>query len=625
MSRTKSLLRNAQRIGDSKTPDINQEPTQDLLQKLKDYRSSSKYTSPQKALSKHITTPLPNKHNSSYQKISSRSSRPCTSPYPENLANSNKPLENPGHRANKHSHDLYYQDRSNDRLYRGARVLIGKTTQENLTARGNYKDLSHFFTSEEKAEFEEFLDSIQLLYPLRFDLELNFELVRGEVTSLQHTMAGDYYSLKEKIEGLLKEQEETMKAITSSEIVKLFQEHNRIVRHVLLGLKLKGDGNEATIVEMLWRIIVKLFDNALVVHERGINEMAEMAKIKSRNILKEYSEKLKFLGEANESTKEDYEKRIEKYQEQIKLLQVTLQAKEKAIALKDEKMADLLEIGNRDKSCIEMSRVLKKLNTYIGETEDQQYKQVAALSDIEYVMKMAETFDSKQECASKLTQTDWSIPDSRFPEFIYPKVSGNYFYPLYRPCPDIDFNVVIRNLKRALDECDGEQQFYKQYGEYLIKNYNRQDTEDHLVATAWCLLQNKSVQTSFFSVLLRFQVPISMQFELGLLKINQILISIDNKSAEGYLPLNKTIEALQSAMPSNKDQIERLISSLAFHVSGQIDLKVSLWVLICRFYFALEKTKKPLKFHLEQLDTKKENISNFLNSSKLCYDRMDEK
>ena len=141
-------------------------------------------------------------------------------------------------------------------------------------------------------------------------------------------------------------------------------------------------------------------------HEQSIFDLNEMMRIKTKNTIKEYSEKMKTAQNNFLVLKKEYEEKIEKIEEQARVLQSNLSIKEKMLAEKDEKLSNLLEISNRDKSCIEMTRILKKLNTYISETEDQQYKQVAALSGISHVMSMAENFDEKEEVFTKETQTD---------------------------------------------------------------------------------------------------------------------------------------------------------------------------------------------------------------------------
>ena len=231
-------------------------------------------------------------------------------------------------------------------------------------------------------------------------------------------------------------------------------------------------------------MIVKVFDNALIVHEQNLFDLIEMSKLKTKNTINEYNERHRITEELHKKAKEQYEKCLEKYQEQIAALQTTLAAKEKYIHEHDERMADLLEIVSRDKSCIEMSRILKKINNYISEAEDQQHKQVATLLGISHVMSLAEKFDDKQETFSKETQTDLTLPNNPFPEYKTPKLSGNYFYTLYKPCPDLNTGRVLHDCCIALDESNGEQQFYKQYGEYLIKNYSKSQIEIQLIATA---------------------------------------------------------------------------------------------------------------------------------------------
>lgn len=74
MSRTKSLLRNAQRLGECNTPDLIQEPSQDLLSKLKKYRaeSFSKHSSPLRNISKiQVSSQTPDKYEPVMKNINS--------------------------------------------------------------------------------------------------------------------------------------------------------------------------------------------------------------------------------------------------------------------------------------------------------------------------------------------------------------------------------------------------------------------------------------------------------------------------------------------------------------------------------------------------------------------------
>lgn len=124
------------------------------------------------------------------------------------------------------------------------------------------------------------------------------------------------------------------------------------------------------------------------------------------------------------------------------------------------------------------------------------------------------------------------------------------------------------------------------------------------------MLDPKTVKLKLFAKLLGFPQKLSTNFELSLLKIHSCLHSIEPKNSEGLLPLHKVIETLQTILPSNRAQFEKILSKLDFFTHFPIEINKKIWILLARFYFALEKTKKPLKFHLEALDTKKESFSN---------------
>jgi hypothetical protein len=621
MSRAKSLLKNAQRIGDCKTPDLNQEPSQDLLKRLQEYRANSfsKYASPLRNLSEKQRT-----HGQNLTKIavnaakigSSRHYRPCTSPYPENILAAVKMIEKPVHKPNKSNIDQYYQEKSNDRLYRGARMLLGKGKSEVPDGETIEKSGEVMFTETASIEFHEFLDSIRMLYQLRFDLELNYDIVRGDAVVNQHTMLGDYFSLEEKLTELLQTGADSMKTINSAEILKVIQEYNRIVRHILMSLKLKTQNNEATLVEMLWRIVIKLFDNALILHEQSLFDLTEMAKTKTKNTIKEYKEKMSFQLNEFQVTKDDLEKKIDRLQEQVKNLQFAIADKDKYIHDRDKRMNELLEATNRDKSCLEMTRILKKLNNYISETEDQQHKQAAALSGISHVMSLAEKFDGKPETDVKETQTELSLPFNPFPELEKPRLSKSFFYDLYdKAGKSIESAFAIQYLDMALDECAGEEVFIRKYAVVLMRTFtSKADLLRHVKAAGELVIKDSSIKCRLLYRLIGLPKPLDASFEMGLLKISSCLNNIEGKSVDGLLPLHKVIEVFQLILPAYQTQLQNLLSILTCSTSFPIEIKKNLWVLLARFYFALEKTKKPLKFHLDAMDAKKEGISNALYS-----------
>ena len=597
MSRAKSLLKNAKRIADCKTPDILQDPSQDILQRLKDYRASSvlKHSSPvklgQKIMKIHGQVP------------SSRSYRPASCQLDGGMAGV-KSSEKPTHRSNNLSRDLYYQEKSVERLYKGSRIL-----SENLVHFSDNRS-EMLIQRTTSSEILEYMNSIRVLYPMRFDLELNYEVVKGDSKIDQHTMLGDYYSLKEKIDTLLTKSQDNIKDLSSHEFLTVLQEYNRVLRHVLLGLKLNSHDDEATIIEMLWRVIIKLIDNALILHEQIVIDLSNKMREKVKKVTGEFQEKLKKLEISSKTQIDELENKVQRLQETVKTLNSTILTKEKNIQERDERMNELMEGTNRDKSCIEMTRILKKLDAYISETEDQQHKQVAALSGISHVMSLAENFDNKPKSSVKIIQSDLSLPFNPFPELAFPVLSKNLFYSL-RPAQKIlDKESVLGYLNSCLDECGGDELFIDKLGVQLVDKLGaKSDLENFLSNLGRVLLAPDCTKTKFFSRILGFPMKLYRPFELCLLKINQCLLGIEGKNNEGRLPLFKVIELFSNILPGHQTQVQNLISKLSYYIDFQIDLKLQTWVLICRFYYAFERTKKPLKFHLEALDSKKEGVS----------------
>ena len=600
MSRTNPLLKNAQRIAECKTPDLFPDPGQDLLQKLRDYRTSSvlKYSSPVKIVSK-VPSKLQDKHPSS------RSCRPSSSPYCEGVLYS-RSGEKASHRSNKLSQDLYYQEKSVERLFKGSRILSANLVNFpeeqaegiDLTSKTSSKD------------FQDYLQSIRILYPLRFDLELNFEVIQGKNLASQHNMLGDFYSLKEKIEDLMSKNPDELKDLSSGEFTGILQDYNRVIRHVLLGLKNHENHDEAAILEMIWRIIVKLLDNALVMHEQIVIDLTEKMKEKIKNVQKDARDKIRRLEAESRFQKEEFEKKIDRLSDSIKTLNLSIQTKDSYINERDERMNELLEGTNRDKSCIEMTRILKKLNAYISETEDQQHKQVAALSGISHVMSLAENFDNKPESSASQVQTDLSLPDSPYPELKSPVLSKSLFYSLGPASSPVPKETLMQVLQETLSDCSGEELFVVRLGRTLVDRYSsKADIVNFLQNAGKVLTSPEGPKARLFSRLLGFPQKLLRDFELVLLKLNSCLAGVDGRTSGGLLPLFRVIELFQAILPNHQVQVQNLVSraNVLAEVPGEV--KKNVWILICRFYFAFEKTKKPLKFHLESLDGKKEGFS----------------
>lgn len=459
-------------------------------------------------------------------------------------------------------------------------------------------------------DFQDYLQSIRILYPLRFDLELNYEVIQDKNLANQHNMLGDFYSLKENIEDLMKKSPDELKDLSSGEFTGILQDYNRVIRHVLLGLKNNQNHDEAAILEMIWRIIVKLLDNALVMHEQIVIDLTEKMKEKIKIIQKDAKDRIRRLEIENRFQKEEFEKKIEKLTENIKSLNLSIQNKDTYIHERDERMNELLEGTNRDKSCIEMTRILKKLNAYISETEDQQHKQVAALSGISHVMSLAENFDNKPESSSSQIQTDVTLPYSPYPELKSPILSKNLFYPLGPATVPLSKETLIQVLLDSLSDCTGEELFLTRLGRTLVDRYSsKAEILNFLQNLGKILISPDCHKTKLFSKLLGFPNKLFKDFELVLLKLSSCLAGVDGRTSSNFLPFFRVIELFQIILPNHQVQVQNLMSRVNFVADVPGEVKRNVWILICRFYFAFEKTKKPLKFHLESLDGKKEGFS----------------
>lgn len=343
-------------------------------------------------------------------------------------------------------------------------------------------------------------------------------------------------------------------------------------------------------------------------HEFHLQEAIENAKSKVRHILEDSQLKIKSLEENLIETKQKLEAEIQRNKDYIKSLLQTNGELEREVIIRDHRIGELTEMDSRDIACVEMSRIFKKLNQYIGESEDQQKKQVATLVSISHVMSLAEELDSKPALIETGSQSIYNMPNTSLPELDFPILSKNPFYHISK---EISSQMIAEDAfetcKSVFDNAKLETCYYRQLGEYLMVNYNKDICRNYLVKITSTVYNSKTTKGLLYSYLLGYPKLLPLACEKIVFRINQIIPNPESNAPDGCVNLQKALESVYN-YPILRKPVEKILEKLTYVCPSfnNIEISKQIFVIMCRCQLTIEKAKKSLKVQLESQDFKKE-------------------
>ncbi|CAG9324731.1 unnamed protein product [Blepharisma stoltei] len=460
------------------------------------------------------------------------------------------------------------------------------------------------FSKLDEDEYRVFLESFSHLHALKFDLELNWEISNGkECIPPDKGNMGTYYILKDKIQNYKELGLKSMKNYKSEELIEILKEYSRICRDIFRGIKVKGNSNnEVMMLEMLWRLMLKLLDTLMRMHEESINAVVECTRARVRVLSDEH---LKYT----QQLQSDYERTIAKLTAEInsKTNTIKVLTKDKTellgiVANRDQRIAELTEMDKQEASCIEMNRMLSKLNTYITEAESEQLKQVVTLNNISSIMTIAEILGKSPEILEKEIQTAWSIKDfAIFPEIDPPAISLHPFAKISFPQADIpaSFNIPESHLlfQSVLDKGNGDNDFCFEVLYELIDRFSKSDEVSfNTVEIVKILSSQKDYKSRLFLKMMGIPHHTSIQCQTFVLKINQMfrIYQEDNH----LLSLGHLYEFLNTNLNNCRHSCENILSRIEYicpESAASLPIDTSILILLCRLEVSIENSGKSLK------------------------------
>ncbi|CAG9331781.1 unnamed protein product [Blepharisma stoltei] len=328
------------------------------------------------------------------------------------------------------------QEFSSERLYRGARADRKHRSNKNpiyriehLEDEEKFKVIKSASVAQERKDLDSFLDSFRFLQNLKMDLQMNYQVARSEEIMSPAPGIGLFYQLEEALKSSINDHPKDLLKITRTDFQEKLAAYTTLIRELIRSEKQKGNDNEAIMIEMMWRLVTKLFDQAMIAHDYTINDAAEGIKMKIRQEIDTQREEMKKLERKWEEREEKLKDEIKTLTGQLNKLHQDYARVDNALIEKEIQLTELIEFESKGKTINSMKKMLKGLNNYISESEIEQLKQISTLQSISRVLELAEKLDQKPKSGDQSVQTLWSfsepeVPGAPTPNDIIPSISS---------------------------------------------------------------------------------------------------------------------------------------------------------------------------------------------------------
>lgn len=532
------------------------------------------------------------------------------------------------------------QDESSTRLYKGTGFISPSIDAqrnpifrfESLMQTDKDESEEYEYMHKENQEFQDYMQSLYCLKDLNFDLELNYKLARNSEVNIvpRNLNIGSLYTVQEELKSLFTADLETLLGLSRSEYSVKLDTYTKLVREILRNLKGKGLNDEAVVLELLWRVVIKFFDSSIRLHDSTLNKAveankyrikheADTKKMESDKIEQEYQKKLKLLADEIDFLK----KALERSQKDRDSMRERMTEKEMQIS-------QLTRIDERNETMQNMKNLLTSLNNVINETEDEQHKQIRTLKGMTTLINLATHTEKKPKVTENETQSDWSMLPIEYPipEVKRIKMSNHPFYELIKDAnKEVEFNQneVREVLHASLREYQEDTSFIDTFLYKLAEKYEDISEFKSIVKFTYLWLAKSSstdIWSKIYNKFLGFSYPVPQELYLFTSKLLLKLEEISTQeTTKGRISLPETINMLSRLFKTERNAALNILSSLSYkpadfstkyanmEYSATDQFLDKLSSILCRISLRMEKIKNH-RITLEKADSSKSGNCN---------------
>ena len=256
------------------------------------------------------------------------------------------------------------------------------------------------------------MQKLQNLRQRKFDLELNYDLVRKrqEIGQLENgARTGIYFELEDRMKQILKED---YKKSTHEDFMEGFDFFSKVVRDMLRYLCSIRAYDDATILEMFWKIVLITFDQGLTSFQNTVDGIKSSVKAGSRKIRNAAMEIIREKDDKFNSVQAKVDVVLSELNATIMQVGKAKAVAERILSDRDMEIGELTGFDSRNEAVSRMIKLMGQLSSFVAETEKEKSNQMDTLENISAVMMLTKKLDVKPPIDDTEAQTNWELLDN---------------------------------------------------------------------------------------------------------------------------------------------------------------------------------------------------------------------
>ncbi|CAG9324039.1 unnamed protein product [Blepharisma stoltei] len=443
-----------------------------------------------------------------------------------------------------------------------------------------------------------YLKSIKCLKELNTDIEINYLLANSNPKSSFLKSVDSF--LNKLHSDIMISADQTPSQILSLNREAIIQKHKEYLGLLRQLYKENPDSVYTMSYEIIWRFAIKLFDNALIVHDYQISALEESYKYKMKRTVDKYEIEILKLKESLNSHQSDAQRDEDKLKQRIDVLKEEIYNLTQIIEEKENTIKKMLEFDTREYTLLRVGKMIKGLGNFTAEIEEENSSQLKILSSLSGLIKAQTSWlASAKRCAIEI-QTDWSLPQLHnvLPEHDFPIIYNNYISRIASKAGQ-EFKIInetdaIELCESILYELNSTCKFDEILAMNLIKKFPiDQKLISHTSGLCCQLLTNPKNWAKFYRRLI-FSNPKLSDAENSYIKdIFNIIRSCRLDKADQF-SLKDAIKCTQTIFCKDKAKEFEIFNSLIFRNTESFEESSSLEIFLIRLAQSMTGEKKDL-------------------------------
>lgn len=466
----------------------------------------------------------------------------------------------------------------------------------------------------EEQELNEYLQSLIIFEDMGFDLKLTYEMARSQEDINKPTNPiGFFFNIQQELKNIIKMKIGENPETVEIEIERIVDKYMGFIREMIRAMKRKNNNEEAVVLEMLWRCVVKLIDLLMEMHKNKVESLKKQHEdafdMLGYNKNLEIHVNLELYKEKENGLKEE----IGRLNAFIKELKNEIGYLKELLFEREKKIADLTQIDAGFEAMKSMTGLLEDLNSVINEARNHKKKQKTAILEMSEFIDAANSITAVPKIQCAYTQTDWTIKKDflGLPKYPLPKITYHKYSALDPGSINIEDSEIKLYFLMTLANYNPSYSFIYNFSRQAFKHFDDiQETRKGLFTISYKLKSIKEPWAEYLKTMMSLKTKIPKSIETLMDRLCQVFSKFQKPEVFEYdMPTETYLSMIDKAFRNDLKFKEYLQSTIPIR-NDQNNKKFIYQpstpnCFFLRFALYFEKTKLDLKQSLEKLDKQK--------------------